>query len=589
MYSTAYTVTTEPDDSLISRENRDSVARSGIPRGGRQCKVCPMIHRADRAHLQFRAGLTLALLAVGSSACSNNDAQKSWNALGTCLAGSAASGPLAARATQLRLIQLANTGAATDSAGWPKRCAGYADDLYAALGSASETALLKTKLHERLACGDSKGTCTPPTDSSLISVATELWEAAANVGLKTEVASGISLPSAAAPPVITAPSWKSFSDKPMRMVGPLLTPDGRAIVLLKANEGHTRPRGCEFLAGLSKVSCFEGHADVPEFPAQTVDLVSDARSVYAAGLTEKGLSAFDLKTGKQSDVRGLGALRFVHDGLAVEHGEKNEGYQAVTISDGKAGKPTPLVIENPIGDPLVLGDQVVFLQTAQGGAQFVAKSLVGAKLKDVTLQKGTFSGTLHSCRRDSALGVAAFGARAGEHGAKATGGDGKTQVTVTLFQGGAWTKPSEATIPFERGIESDLVCSKTGVSLAYAQVLDGSVQVGRLDCDAAGCKNNEVKLPGVESKWWWAVGPLGDKTLVLWRSSLGETRLRIAPLSALANAKDKVVFDAPDFGGPSAAELTPLYSDDAALLLFRDEKPVALQVAAEGSVRVLTP
>jgi hypothetical protein len=50
-----------------------------------------------------------------------------------------------------------------------------------------------------------------------------------------------------------------------------------------------------------------------------------------------------------------------------------------------------------------------------------------------------------------------------------------------------------------------------------------------------------------------------------------------------------IAFDAPDFGGPNAAELTPVYSDDAALLIFHDEKPVALQVGAEGSVRVLAP
>jgi len=70
---------------------------------------------------------------------------------------------------------------------------------------------------------------------------------------------------------------------------------------------------------------------------------------------------------------------------------------------------------------------------------------------------------------------------------------------------------------------------------------------------------------------------------------LGETRLRIAPLAALASTKDVIVFDAPDFGGPNAGELSALYADDDALLIFRGEKPVALHVSADGSVRVLTP
>ena len=546
-----------------------------------------MIERAGR-RFRVQCALSTGVLVLGLSACSSDgDPQKSWNALGACLAGSAASGQLAARAAALRSYQLGSPSL-TAKDGWPKRCGSYADDLYAALGTASETALLKTKLHERFACGDTKGTCSPPTDSSLVSVATELWEAATSGGLKTEAATGVPAPTAAPAPLLAATSWKSFSDKPAKLVGPLLTPDGRAILLLKSGEGRARPRGCEFSAGLGKVSCFDANADVPELPSQTVDLVGDVQSIYVAGLTEKGLSGWDLKSGKQSDVRGLGALRLVHDGLAVEHGDKDEGFQLTPIANGKAGKPVPLKI-TPAGDPLSLGGQVLYLQAADGGGEFFAKTLAGGKVKELSDQKGSFSGALHGCQRNSDLAFAAFGPRAGQHGAKPTGGDGKTQVTVTLFQGGAWSKPSDATIPFERGMESDLVCTKSGASLAYAQAVDGGVQIGRVDCTPAGCKASDVKLPGVESKWWWAVGPLGDKTLVMWRSSLGETRMRVAPLAALASAKDSIVFDAPDFGGPSAAEVSPVYSDDAALLLFRDEKPVAVQVSSDGGVRVLAP
>jgi len=536
-----------------------------------------------------RVTLGLALLGLSSVACSEGDAQKSWNALSSCLAGPAAPSPLATRAAQLRLIELGNSVASAAKDGWPTRCAGPADDLYAALGTGSEGALLKRKLHERFACGDNKGSCSPPTDSTLLSVATELWEAAASAGLKTEPAPGVAAPAQAAPPLLNESAWKSFSDKPLNLVGPLLTPDGRASLLLKAREGRTRPRGCEFSAGFSKVSCFEGHADMPELPAQSIDLVNDLSGVYAAGLTESGLSAYALKTGKKSDVRGLGALRLVRDGLAVERGDKDEGFQVALLDAGKAGKPSKLAIVGPVGEPLTLGNQVVWLQQADPGAELVAKSLLGGKLKELSRLKGSFSGTLHGCRRDSALAVAAFGARAGQHNAKPTSANGQTDVTVTLFQGGAWSKPSTVTIPFERGVESDLVCSKTGASLSYARVIEGGVQVGRVDCEPTGCKASEVKLPGVESKWWWTVGPLGDKVLLMWRAALGETRLRIAPLAALPTSKDLIAFDAPDFGGPNAGELSALYADDSALLIFRGEAPVALRVGAEGTLRVLVP
>ena len=329
--------------------------------------------------------LSLVLAALSLCACSDGNAQKSWNELSTCLAGSAAQSPLAVRVTQLRSIAIGNSATSSNKTGWPARCASLADDLYAALGTSSEMALLKRKLHERLACADDKRMCTLPTDSSLISVATELWEAAASAGLKTEAAPGIAAPQAAPPALLNSTTWKSFSDKPLSLVGPLLTPDGRAVLLLKPSEGRGKPRGCEFSAGFSKVSCFDAHADVPDLPAQTVDLVSDEHGLYAAGLTENGLSAYDLKSGQKSDVRGLGALRLFRDGLAVERGEKDEGFQVTLLSGGKAGKPSKLPIASALGDPLSLGNQVVYLQQAEGGSEFVAKSLVSGRLKDTSV------------------------------------------------------------------------------------------------------------------------------------------------------------------------------------------------------------
>jgi hypothetical protein len=545
-----------------------------------------MMRRASLAALPK----TLCLVLASSlPACSEGDAQKSWNELSTCLAGSAAQSPLAVRVAQLRSIALANTTTSSKKTGWPARCASSADELYAALGTSSENALLKRKLHERLACGDNKGTCTLPTDSSLISVATELWEAASSAGLKTEVAPGVTAPQPAPPALLNAATWKSFSDKSLSLVGPLLTPDGRAVLLLKPSEGRGKPRGCEFSPGFKQVHCFDAHADVPELPAQTIDLVADSSSVYAAGLTEKGLFAYDLKSGQQSDVRGLGALRLTRDGLAVERGEKDEGYQLSLLASGKAGKPSKLPNATVLGDPLPLGNQLVYLQQTETGSQLIAKSLASGRLKDVHVETGAFSGALHGCRKDSALAVAAYGPRAGLHNAKATAGEGKTQVTVTLFRGDAWTKPSSVTMPFARAIESDLVCTKTGASLGYAQSVSDGVVVGRIDCDSKGCQANEAKLPDVESKWWWSVGPLGDKLLVMWRSGLGETRMRLAPLASLPTTKDVIVFDAPDFGGPNAGELSALYTDEDALLIFRGEKPVAVHVASDGSLRVVAP
>jgi len=528
-----------------------------------------------------------ALLVLGLAACSEADAQKSWSELSTCMAGPAAQSALGVRVAQLRAIALGSSSLSEQKSAWPARCASFADELYASLGSSSEAALLKRKLHERLACTDRRGTCELPTDSSLISVETELWQAAASAGLKNEAAPGIAVPQTAPPPLLNESSWQSFSDRSLSLVGPLLTAAQRAVVLLKPSEGRGKPRGCEFVAGFAQVSCFDANGEVPELPAQDVDLVADASGVYAATATEKGLIAYDLKSGQTSDVRGLGPLRLTHEGLAVEHDEQDEGFRLSWLADGKASKPSKLP-DSTLGEPLSLGEQVLYLRAGEHGTELVAESLLAGRLQEVGVGPGPFSGALHGCRRNSAMGVAAYGGFAGEHSAKATTSDGQTRVTVTLFQDGAWSKPSSTTMPFERGIESDLVCSKTGASLGYAQALAEGILVGRIDCDSGGCRSDAVRLNGIESKWWWTVGPLGDKVLLMWRSSLGETRLRLAPLAALPTTKDVIVFDAPDFGGPNAGDLSALYTDDDALLIFRGDKPVALHVASDGSVRVVT-
>src|SRR3954469_19766853 len=84
------------------------------------------------------SALLFALGLLGLVGCSDGDAQKSWSALGTCLAGSAAQSALPARVQQLRLIELGNSGALSKKDGWPGRCAAPANELYAALGSSSE-------------------------------------------------------------------------------------------------------------------------------------------------------------------------------------------------------------------------------------------------------------------------------------------------------------------------------------------------------------------------------------------------------------------------------------------------------------------
>ena len=547
----------------------------------------------------------LSLAGVFAIGCSSEEAPKAWNSLSACLAGKAAPAPALERVQHMRLVQLGNANAGSSKEAWPARCAPHADELFAALPSSGSGSMLRRKLAERFGCTEDKGSCKIVGGPTVLSVTAELWDSAKDAGLSAgDPGSGVPVPEASPAPVVDAKSWKSFSAKPARVSGPVQTTEGRAVLLLRAEEGQARPTACEFSDGFAKLRCIEANPKVPELPSHTLEVVNDADGLYAAGLTEKGLVAYNLETGEASAVRGR-ARRLVRNGVAVEPGTKEEvsktppapgaapnvkeeGFVAVPLKAGKASKEIKLDIPNGVGDPIAVGTHVVYLTQSGNAVELNAKQLAGGRLKDEGKLAGPFAGAFHTCGAGDRIAVATWGGRSGLSGAKATGGAGKTQVAMSLYGDGRWSKAVEATLPFERAFDSELVCTEAGASLAWAQNVDGGAQIGRIDCTKDGCKASDVKLPGIESKWWWSVAPLGDKVLVLFRSGLGETRLRVAPLSELPGAKDTLLFDSPDFGGPNAGELSSVVGKDAALLIFRGEMPVALHVGRGGAAKLLS-
>jgi hypothetical protein len=584
-----------------------------------------MKHRGGTVHVE---ALLIGIGALSLGGCGEDASAKNWSALATCLAGPAASAPVAERVLKLRQVMLANPPGASAKDAWPKRCAPLADELYASLDGSGKPALLKRKLHDRFGCTDAKGSCAINGDTALISTSTELWESAKGAELALAPAPNVPAPPAAPAPPIDAKNWKSFSDKPLRVAGPVLTSDGRALLALKPAEGRARPEACEFSAGFAKVRCVKSNDKVPELPPQSIEIVNSDKGLFAAGLTDTGLVAYNLETGETSAVGGRSG-RLVRDGVVVERANKedvgggppdptkpepkgkgkakappkpskksamlskpkggaaDEGYVAIELTNGKASKPVKLSLASPVGDPITLGNQILAIVPAEGGAELAVKSLSHGHLSDGGTLKGNFAGTIHTCRKGDSYAFAAFAGRSGQGSAKATGGDGKTAVTVSILDKGKWTKPAEVTMPFERAGESELVCTGNGASIAWLKSDKTSATIGRIDCTADGCKSSDVTLPNFDSQYLWAVTPLGDKVMVLYRSSLGETRLRLASLADLPNAKDSVVFDVGDYGGPSTGDLGVLASDSAALLLFRGDQPVALRVGSDGSVSVV--
>lgn len=541
----------------------------------------------------------VTLVGAVALGCHGSDAPKAWSALATCLAGPAAASPVVERAQKLRAAELASVGSkATDA--WPARCAGSADLLYAATG---DVPLLHRTLKERLACRDD-GHCTITADETFLAATSALWEAAQAAKLAAEPVAGIPAPALMPPPLVDAAGWKSFSATPVRVARPTLNPDGSAVLLLAAQEGRARPRYCKLPPGFAELHCFDAHSSVPELPSQSIGMSRDGRGLFAAGLTDAGLSAYNLETGARSDVRGK-APNLVSDGLAVESASEAPagakpaaapdpkagaaaGFAAVEVKSGKASKEAKLPI-SPAGAPVTVGNQVVYAAGDGPSASLEVKGFSNGHLGGGASIKGPFLGPIHTCRVESRTAVATFDGYSQQHSAKPTAGADKTQFAIAFKTGDSWSKAQQATLPFDRSLDSDLVCSKAGAGVAWVRRAAEAVEVGRVDCTADGCKPQTVKLPGVESKWWGGVAPLGDKVLLFWRSTLGETRFRVAPLEELPRAPDQLLFDSADFGGPVAGEPLQVSTEAAALFVFVQARPVALRIGADGRAAVLAP
>jgi len=534
----------------------------------------------------YGSGVVLFVSALGVFGCSDNQASKAWSALAYCVVGNAAQSPTPERVKQLRAIQLSNTGKADKTNAWPGRCATYANQLYAALDSSGNAAAFKRNLQSKLGCGSDKPSCVLNSET-VVTLVGELWDGAKSSELKLEPAASVPKPEVAQAPLLTGADWRPLLKQSGQIVGPRQTADGRVQLLIKTPGARMRPVGCEFAAGFGSVECISASDKVPPLPPQSIQLVDDEKDFYAAGLTENGLAAFNMRSGEISEARGT-TSNVLHEGLAVERGEGDKGFALYVLAKGKASKAIELPVKEPSVAPLSLGDRVAWVETEQGASSLVVKSVKGKKLVDQAAVKGPFNGAFHMCRHGELAALATWAGHSGQHGAKPNVAGTKTQFAISIFSKGAWSKAYEAQLPFQRVIESELVCTSSGASMVWVTNMEGSAQVGQLNCSAEGCKTSESNVPDLESRWWWAAGPVGDNVLLLWRAALGEARMRIAPISQLAQAKEQVLFDDQDHGGPKAGEAQSIYSNEGALLVFKEESPVALAVMADGTARLLT-
>ena len=73
----------------------------------------------------------------------------------------------------------------------------------------------------------------------------------------------------------------------------------------------------------------------------------------------------------------------------------------------------------------------------------------------------------------------------------------------------------------------------------------GRYSVHRLRCGGGDCKHDHAEIPlrRFSRTSRYVAGDAGDAMMVIWRSSLGDVRMKVAPLFELAEAPARSVFD----------------------------------------------
>ncbi|MBW2459034.1 MAG: hypothetical protein JRI68_31330 [Deltaproteobacteria bacterium] len=125
-------------------------------------------------------------------------------------------------------------------------------------------------------------------------------------------------------------------------------------------------------------------------------------------------------------------------------------------------------------------------------------------------------------------------------------------------------------------------CTADAATITWRMPRPGSDEIHQLRCTPQGCKRDVATIEGLSVKVWWLAAALGERTLVVWRARGGELRMRLAPLGELPAAKDVLIMDSADHGGPKSLELEAFVGTAAVVFLFRDVGYQGLRIDAEG-------
>ncbi len=134
---------------------------------------------------------------------------------------------------------------------------------------------------------------------------------------------------------------------------------------------------------------------------------------------------------------------------------------------------------------------------------------------------------------------------------------------------------------------AEVSCSGDTVTRTWISKSGDDTSVHQIRCTAASCVHEMTKLRQLGLTKAWVVTTLGGKALLVFRGELGDLRMRMAPLAELSKARDTVIMDSSEHGGPETGEPHVLTGPAVVILLFRGEGLFGLRITADGEHRVV--
>lgn len=561
------------------------------------------------------AAVVLVAGAKGFAAWQKRGRDGAWRGFATCVVGA----PLGSGETpeaRVRRIELAR-GAVADSATpggeWPARCMGYADALYERLSAHDETADLRARMGRQLACAPELGSDARACKLGDLRTQVEgLWEAAGKAGLPVgaPLAEGVPAAPEPVPPLVDAKAFGVLGDDDAPIVDYDRLAGGAVRLLLHV--GRDRLRVCDVPA-TGAASCRDVGEDAPGVPS----LVRGQGEPVIAGVVQKTIRAaerraFRVGAGQTTPVR-FGRAGYLLDGFDVERPGDTDAleHRLLRVEGGVEVRSEELKLPAEASAPFVIGDRLGYVTSGDRGQSVVVwRKLSRTEPSEATGGKpppmagdadaGADVPFVHAprvCTVDPTASVALFRASyAEELPAMTFLAVGAEPKTVRLAAGTPVPQASKPSDDGDDAIDAPLassmaayetfVCTKDAAALTWRverRADQGGPVVNHLRCTPAGCTREEITPKNLTAQTFWVATDLGGKVLLVWRGRMGELRMRLAVPAELAEARDVIVMDSPDRGGPDTGDLGVAVHGDTAFLFFRGNGRNALRIRADGT------